>query len=252
LGFTCIANSIKLIDLLKLKLWLATMKNANTVPSTPNTPSFGVTAENSLMKSHIAAVVGQVDDWYFVQGIEGCDRAKQAVSCVIKVQVNDTVLVYCSADHSIAYIVSVLGREQRDAAVLALPGGVELSSQAGNLSIQAKAFDLKAGVQVSITSPKIDVTAFESEIKVLKLRAWFDALETQAINAKFAFQNLTTSAGRLLQRVRESFRWIEEVDETRAGRVRVKVEGAYQLQSRHATIHASGVVKVDGEKIDLG
>jgi hypothetical protein len=146
----------------------------------------------------------------------------------------------------------VLGREQRDEAVLTLPGGVELSSQAGHLSIHAKAIDLKAGIQVSVTTPKIDVTAFESEIKVLKVRAWFDALEAQAVHAKFAFQNLTTSAGRLLQRVRESFRWVDEVDETRAGRVRVKVEGAYQLQSRHATIHATGVVKVDGEKIDLG
>jgi hypothetical protein len=214
------------------------MKNANTVLSTPDTPAFGAMPENSQVQSYIAAVVGQVDEWYFVKGIEGCERAKQAVSCVIKVQV--------------AHIACVLGREQRDEAVLTLPGGVELSSQAGHLSIHAKAIDLKAGIQVSVTTPKIDVTAFESEIKVLKVRAWFDALEAQAVHAKFAFQNLTTTVGRLLQRVRESFRWVDEVDETRAGRVRVMVEGAYQLQSRHATIHATGVVKVDGEKIDLG
>jgi hypothetical protein len=228
------------------------MKNANTVLSTPDASAFGAIPENSQAQSFIAAVVGQVDEWYFVKGIEGCERAKQAVSCVIKVQVDDTVLVYCSADRSVAYIACVLGREQRDEAVLTLPGGVELSSQAGNLSIHAKAIDLKAGVQVSVTSPKIDVTAFESEIKILKMRAWFDVLEAQAVHAKFAFQNVTTSAGRLLQRVRESVRWVDEVDETRAGRVRVKVEGAYQVQSRHATIHATGVVKIDGEKIELG
>ncbi len=228
------------------------MKNANTVFRTPNTSADVAMPESSQMEPHIAAVVGQVDEWYFLQGIEGCERAKQAVSCVIKVQVDDTVLVYCSADRSIAYIACVLGREQRDEGVLTLPGGVELSSKAGNLNIHAKVIDLKAGVQVSVTSPKIDVTAFESEIKVLKVQAWFDSLEAQAVHAKFAFQNLTTAVGRLLQRVRESFRWVDEVDETRAGRVRVKVEGAYQVQSRHATIHATGVVKIDGEKIDLG
>ncbi len=228
------------------------MKNANTVFRTPNTSADVAMPESSQMEPHIAAVVGQVDEWYFLQGIEGCERAKQAVSCVIKVQVDDTVLVYCSADRSIAYIACVLGREQRDEGVLTLPGGVELSSKAGNLNIHAKVIDLKAGVQVSVTSPKIDVTAFESEIKVLKVQAWFDVLEAQAVHAKFAFQNLTTAVGRLLQRVRESFRWVDEVDETRAGRVRVKVEGAYQVQSRHATIHATGVVKIDGEKIDLG
>ena len=45
---------------------------------------------------------------------------------------------------------------------------------------------------------------------------------------------------------------MENLDETRAGRVRLQVKDRFHLTSRHASVIAEGQVKIDAEKIDLG
>jgi hypothetical protein len=65
-------------------------------------------------------------------------------------------------------------------------------------------------------------------------------------------QQMTSTVGRLIQRARDSVRWIDNADETRAGRVRMQVEERMHVTARHATILAEGQVKIDADKIDLG
>jgi hypothetical protein len=78
-----------------------------------------------------------------------------------------------------------------------------------------------------------------------KMRAHFGAVHGMA-------QSVTSVIGRLVQRVGDSLRWIDDVDETRAGRVRVQVEDRFDVDARHASMRATGQLKIDAEKIDLG
>ncbi len=57
---------------------------------------------------------------------------------------------------------------------------------------------------------------------------------------------------RLVQKTRDSFRWTERLDESRAGRMRQSVKGRYHLNAEAASILAKKQVKIDGDKIDLG
>jgi hypothetical protein len=45
---------------------------------------------------------------------------------------------------------------------------------------------------------------------------------------------------------------LENLDETRAGRMRLQVAERFHLKARHASVIAEGQVKIDAEKIDLG
>ena len=65
-------------------------------------------------------------------------------------------------------------------------------------------------------------------------------------------QTVQSTVGRLILKARNSFSWIENLHETRAGRMRLQIENRFHLKSKHTTILAEGQVKIDGEKIDLG
>ena len=66
------------------------------------------------------------------------------------------------------------------------------------------------------------------------------------------FNTLSATLGRLLSRSIESFRSVQGLDETRAGRSSTIVQDHHQLRAGHITTRAEGFVKIDGQKIDLG
>ncbi len=69
---------------------------------------------------------------------------------------------------------------------------------------------------------------------------------------EYAAKTLSSKVGRLLSRALESFRSVDGLDETRAGRSRTTVRDDHRLKAGHITAQAKGFVKIDGQKIDLG
>ena len=209
-------------------------------------------AHTSLMHIERAKVSGQVEDWFFIQGLMACERAKSATSCLILPEIGDEVLVCRADDQSPAYILAVLTRKVSSEGVLRLPGGASIHAERGDLTIHAKELSLQGKERVQVDSAHLSVNTEKTGLKIKHLHAWIDVLETYALQANLVTKNMTMTVGRLMLRARESFRWVDELDETRAGRVRVKVNGRFQMQTEHTTIQAEGIVKIDGQKIDLG
>ncbi len=209
-------------------------------------------ARPGQMQMERGTISGQVEDWFFIQGLMACERAKSAASCLVLPETGDEVLVCHSSDEAPAYILAVLKRKAPSEGLLRLPGGASMHTDCGKLTIHAKEVSLQGKDRVQVDSAHLAINTEKTELKMKHLHAWFDLLETYALQANLVAKNMTSTVGRLLQRARESFRWVEELDETRAGRVRVKVDGRYQMQTEHTTIQAEGIVKIDGQKIDLG
>ncbi|WP_432240474.1 DUF3540 domain-containing protein [Herbaspirillum robiniae] len=208
-------------------------------------------AENAVGLVY-ATVTGRADKWFFLSSPDmAVERAMRADSCLIEPESGDTVLV-CNGGSQASYVLAVLARATPAQATLKLPGNVQLHTAQGQLQVQADQLELHGRRRVAVVGAQVEVAGVQGEVRFQQLttsaqqvQARFGAVSTMA-------QSVTSTVGRLVQKARDSFRWTENLDETRAGRVRMQVKDRFHMKAKHTTMLAEGQVKIDGEKIDLG
>ncbi|SPB14560.1 putative lipoprotein [Caballeronia novacaledonica] len=203
-----------------------------------------------------ATVTGRAGKWFFVSAADASvDRALRADSCLIEPDCGDAVLV-CRGGalgaNAAAYIVALLARASADGAQLLLPGGVALHASQGDLQVEAARIELKASGEVSLQAPAIGMEGVHGEMRFHRMDASINEVHARLGIVSTMAQQVTSTVGRLVQKARDSFRWIEKIDETRAGRVRMKVNERLHVTARDVSVLAQGHVKIDGDKIDLG
>jgi hypothetical protein len=203
-----------------------------------------------------ATITGRADQWYFLSGTApAAERALRADSCLIEPEQGDTVLVCAGSGMGavpVSYILAVLVRADKSGAQLVLPGGVAIGAEHGKLTLSAEQVELNGRDSVSLQAPKVAVAAVAGEMRFHTLSTSAKQVESHFGAVTMLAQSINSSVGRLVQKAKNSFRWTENLDETRAGRVSLQVEDRYSLKAKHASVIADGQVKIDGEKIDLG
>ena len=200
----------------------------------------------------LATVRGRAENWFFVDGIENCERCLRAESCLLEPEVGDTVLLCVGGAGGASYILSILTRMNSSGSTLSLPGGSASVTEEGNMRLAARSVELSGAEQLALSAPRLEVSAASADMRFHRLSSLMETLDAKVGVLNLVAKTFNLTVGRLLQKARDSFRWTENLDETRAGRMRQKVEGRYHLESAHAAILAEGLVKIDGEKIDLG
>jgi len=70
--------------------------------------------------------------------------------------------------------------------------------------------------------------------------------------ARMVFQKLETTAVRFIQRIGDAYRYVENANYLKAGRMRTQVMGNYQLDSGRAVIKTEEDIKIRAERIHLG
>lgn len=199
-----------------------------------------------------AVITGKSGPTCFIEGVLGIQTARCAASCLLVPEVGDLVLVSTNYTESGTFILSVLTKADSSSGNLIVPGGGFLKAANGALAINARSVDINGKDTLRLSSARINVSALMAEIRVKCLDNWFERVETQVGKAILTAKHYQVSLNRFFQRAVESYRWTEKLDETRAGRVRVRAEGAYQVQSKQALLKAEGQVRIDGDSIDLG
>lgn len=202
-----------------------------------------------------AVVSGGAEDWFFVDGASGglgCERALRAESCLLEPAVGDTVLLCTGGAGMAPYILAVLARAAPSRGTLVLPGGGALVGEAGCVRLTARSVELAGDERVKFGTPRLEVDALDGELRFARLGALAATLDAKVGTLSLIAASVSSRVGRLVQKARDCLRTTENLDETRAGRMRVKIDGRYQLDARHAALLAEGLVKIDGEKIDLG
>lgn len=179
-------------------------------------------------------------------------QARPAASCLLEPAPGDTVLLTHADDGSPCFILAVLQRPQADAGQLRLPGGNQLVSDTSGVRLHAEALSLNTASQLELNSAALKVNTVSADVNAKHWLGCFDTAETHAVNVRLTAKTFSSQVGRLIQRLMESFRKIDGLDETRAGRVRVSAQGHHHVDAGHLTHTAKGFVKIDGQKIDLG
>ena len=113
-------------------------------------------------------------------------------------------------------------------------GGVRIALAEGNLTLAAPngAIRLEANEGIQLVTPA--------------------AIRVEARDAKFDVQKWELRAGRIVEEAVEVYRVVDDILQTRAGRIRSLVKGAYQLFSHRTTMVSEDDTSVDGKRVLLG
>jgi hypothetical protein len=104
---------------------------------------------------------------------------------------------------------------------------------------------ITAGEAVEVKAPRADVEVGEARLSAR-------SLTTAVESALHVVETLEVRAGRVIERARETYREVEDLAQTHAGRLRLVAAGALDLLGRRTQIKAELDLKLKGDKIYLG
>lgn len=202
--------------------------------------------------THETALVLREDHGVFVvQGGGAPLRARRAVGCLVQPEAGDRVLLAVGARD--AWVLSVLDREAGAPTRLTADGDLEVSLPAGRLSVTAEAgVDVVSGAPVSVVAGGFQVTAGTGEVSVQTLSVFAGAVDASAERVKLLAGVVDQSLDQLTQRVKRAYRFVEEFEQLRAGRIDYVARKLMELRGATATVTAETLVKVDAEQVHIG
>ncbi|MBM4375394.1 MAG: DUF3540 domain-containing protein [Deltaproteobacteria bacterium] len=197
-------------------------------------------------------VVRHDGDLFVVRTSSGDYRARRATSCLVEPEEGDLALV-ASTPRGTSYVLAILERSGSQPTRLVAEGDLEVATPRGELRLRgaegvsvlsAKALELVAG-SVSMKALQASVVAEDLALVGRHVRAELDRVKAFATSVDSVFE-------RLSQRVKRSYRFIEEADHVRAERIDYTASRTLNLHGENAVVTAAEVVKVDGAQILVG
>ncbi len=209
-------------------------------------------AERHDIAHKMGIVVREEASEFMVRTGGGDCPARRAISCLMMPEQGDLVLLTVT-EARVAYILAVLEREEGVTHRLELDGDLEVKLRGGRFILAAQnGVDLASAQAISITTPLLKMNADEGSL-VLRKFAFFASLVDAEINR---FKLLTSCcdwvADRLLQKLKRSYRFVEEVEHVRAGQIDYVARQNMRMHGKNALVTAEALVKLDGDQIHVG
>lgn len=200
----------------------------------------------------IGRIVEINDDEFVIRNESGTFHAKRAVSCIVEPQVDDEVL-FAGTTNGVLYIIAILERQSGGAIKLSSSGDVELCAAKGKLTLVAQdGLDFVTSKAASIISKKLNINSEEGSVFIDTLSFLGKSLVGEVAQAKTFLGTLDTALDRFTQRVKSSYRFVEKVDQVRAGHIEYIAKDNMRLRGQNTLVHANFLVKFDGEQIHIG
>lgn len=180
----------------------------------------------------------------------GTFAATIAKSCLLAPDLGDEVL--CAVDSRGVYIVSVLSGRPGSPTKIAVDGDLQLSA-GGRVSVcGAEGVDVTGAGPVAIAGPEVHVRARRGAIAIEEIGFFGKLVQAEVTKIALVAREVDSVVTRLSQRARRVFRFVEEIDQTRAGTVDIRARSSLGLRAENAVISARVLAKVDGEQIHIG
>jgi hypothetical protein len=196
-------------------------------------------------------VTGRKDDCWFVLTDDGrVMGAQKADGCLLTPEIGDRVLL-AEDDGNDGFILNVLIKSGRRSEMV-LPGQGTIRAGDGDLALAADTITVSAQERASFAAPEVSFTGVTARTSFLSFSFLAQTLEARIGKAATMIETLDTVCGRLTERLKTSFRWIENFEQTKAGRISTIVKERFAVRARHASLLAEEEVAIDGKKIHLG
>ncbi len=105
---------------------------------------------------------------------------------------------------------------------------------------------------VAVRSERVRVEAASSRADIGEVTTIARAIATRATTIAVTAERYELSAGRLVEKARDAFRDVTDLAQSRLGRVRTIVAGAYSQRAQRTVIVSTDDTSIDGRKIHLG
>jgi hypothetical protein len=181
----------------------------------------------------------------------GTLHARCAKSCLVAPEIGDAVL--CASGPDGSFVLAVLRGDEGAPTRLGAEGDLHIQSRTGRVSVSSpQGVDLVSGGAVALTSAELHVRAGKGSVAVEELGFFGKLVRAEVTRMSLAAQEVDAAVTRLTQRAKRVFRFVEEIDQTRAGTVDVRAQNLVAIRGENAVISARVLAKVDGEQIHLG
>ncbi len=185
------------------------------------------------------------DSLFAVAAQQGELACEQAVSCLVRPQPGDRVLVSQDQEEG-SYILAVLSHgDNRRETDIEFRGDVNVRVREGSLCLAAED-------KLECTGEHYAVYAQSGEIAVARLSVLGRVIQWQAKKVLAVAESVEQVFRSLTQRLKESQRFVEEHEDVQCGSARHLVEETLTMQAKNINHTADEVVKVDGEQVHLG
>jgi hypothetical protein len=207
-------------------------------------------------KEHVyleyCCVTGSEGRFYTVETASGILTAKKSVNCLIEPLPGDTVLI-SRTDSGQCYILGVMERAEERHSTLVFDGDVELKTTDGRFSIAAQnGIDLVTAKDTSMVSAELSVNSMQAEVTIQHLSFFGMFLQGQIERIKLIGQACDSFFERVSQRVKRSYRRVDELEQLRAGQLSYSVKKLMSLRGKYSVLTAEEDVRIDGDKILMG
>jgi len=174
---------------------------------------------------------------------------RRARSCLLAPQKDDVVL-FSGESGGALYVLAVLEREDEQTE-LVVDG--PLSIRARSCQVRTpESIELRAGNKVSVASTEVEVRAHRGEALFERFGVVGRRLSVEVERVKSVAVHVDRLVDSVRERVKNSYRTVEELDHTRAGSIDMAAEGTARVHGRHTLVGAEALVKINGPQVHLG
>lgn len=182
----------------------------------------------------------------------GTYPVKRAVSCLIEPVAGDRVLVAHDGDDPV-FVLAVLERASAAPSRVVFGADAEFFAPRGRIEIGARdGIRIASPQSVELTSHQLRVNAADAQLTLERTSFAGTVLNTCVDTVKLVATSLDAVLDRWTQRVRQSLRRVDELDQLKAGQIDHAARDTLALHGKNTLVTANQLVKVDGEQIHVG
>lgn len=179
-------------------------------------------------------------------------EARRAASCLLEPEPGDLVLVTLVPGRG-CYVLAVLERQEAARGRLVHMGDLELQLPAGRLTVAAtQGMSVVSGKDVSCVTGTLHAHAAEAEIFLERSSFLGRLARVEVETVKVLGRFFDSVLERFSQRVRRSFRKVEELDQVRAEHLDYTANQTASVRGHNTLLTAEQLVKLDGDQVHLG
>jgi len=180
--------------------------------------------------------------------------SERAVSCLVQPQVGDMVLLSVDREGN-SFILSVLQREPEKGKKtdIVFEGDVNLNIKDGDFSLTAdRNISFATDDNMAFVSDRISVHAGRGEALIERFSFIGKIFHSQVKQIKVVANKVENIFRRFTQRLKDSFRFVDDLEEIQTGSTRYLVEDTLNMHSKNAVHMAEEIVTINAEQIHLG
>ncbi|MFT6898021.1 MAG: hypothetical protein ACJA13_002437 [Paraglaciecola sp.] len=130
--------------------------------------------------------------------------------------------------------------------ILSVPeGDLDLRSEKGSIRLQA-------AKDIELNSPQFSLETAKGTFNIADASYQGLRLGASIAQTKLFLGKLNTTVGRLIEKAKNVYRQVDNLNQLKAGRMRTLIKGSYHLKGESINQKADKDVRIDGDKINLG